>query len=357
MIAFLDKIKIILKYVRNMDSKNLKILFNVILDIFFTLFILIPVVSVINAIYSDKKLFAPLHNISLLLFILVTILIIIELIYIIYLKHNISEIFGDFPKNEFIILKRIKAVSCVIRLIGMVSIFSRLYNLCVNIWRKCTTSSKIEKKLCQNQQDKLVVFILFSLLFIWILFSDWKSINIISTIICWFIVWRLLEILAYQSSIVFQERIASMSRSIVLFVINLSEAIVIYAILYLKYAAIGYCKFKAIQKPFEALYFSLVSISTTGFGDIMPINRCGKILAFSEIAIGVLLLVVFFSILIKHKDDRFLCLDCKHIDDKKLTCKAFPNGIPRHIFLNKIKHDHIIKGQIETYLYELKELK
>jgi hypothetical protein len=82
----------------------------------------------------------------------------------------------------------------------------------------------------------------------------------------------------------------------------------IFAILYLIYGAIGYCKYKAIQKPCEALYFSILTISTAGGGNIIPINSYGKILVFFETAIGILLLVIFFGVLIgtgKNKDDRY----------------------------------------------------
>ena len=109
-------------------------------------------------------------------------------------------------------------------------------------------------------------------------------------------------------------------RSLALFIINISEVISIYAILYLSLGAIGYCSTQVIQKPFEALYFSIVTISTIGFGDIIPINRCGRLLVFSEIAIGIALLVFFFGILIsrwKSKDDRFYHLFKKFVTDRK----------------------------------------
>lgn len=47
------------------------------------------------------------------------------------------------------------------------------------------------------------------------------------------------------------------------------------------------------------------------------------------------------------------CLDCKNfIDNKKFTCRAFPDGIPDNILFNKIKHNKKIKGQTEEYIYE-----
>jgi hypothetical protein len=39
--------------------------------------------------------------------------------------------------------------------------------------------------------------------------------------------------------------------------------------------------------PFEALYFSLSTITTTGFGDIVPAVRSSRILATMEATVGV----------------------------------------------------------------------
>ena len=142
----------------------------------------------------------------------------------------------------------------------------------------------------QNIQDILVIsslIILLKLLF-------YYSVNIPYWILV-LIFWRLAEILVYQLSIIFLDNVnriktVDFNRSIVLFLVNFFEVISIYAILYLKSGV--------VEKPFEALYFSIITISTTGFGDITPIDRCGRILVFSEITIGILLLVVFFGIFI-----------------------------------------------------------
>ncbi len=145
------------------------------------------------------------------------------------------------------------------------------------------------------------------------LFSPFYQYSWRQPIVSFFAIWRLAEILVYQSTIIFTREEnsvigSSFSRSIALFLINVSEVISIYAILYLRYGAVVVnddLKTKIVQ-PFKALYFSIITISTTGFGDIIPINRCGRVLVFSEIAIGMLLLVIFFGILIsqwKKKSD------------------------------------------------------
>jgi hypothetical protein len=161
-----------------------------------------------------------------------------------------------------------------------------------------------ESKILPNDKDKIIILSWLVLLIL--LFCPFYLYSYYQSIVLFLIIWRLAEILVYQSSIIYQG-IASIPRSITLFLINFSEVIFIYAILYLSLGAIGYCNYKAIQKPFEALYFSVLTILTAGSGDIITINNCGKILVFSETVIGILLLVIFFGVLIgtgKSKDDK-----------------------------------------------------
>ena len=52
------------------------------------------------------------------------------------------------------------------------------------------------------------------------------------------------------------------------------------------------------------------------------------------------------------------CFECKYYnryDNNKHSCKAFPNGIPKKVFENIIKHDQKIKGQTGDYVYEEKK--
>jgi hypothetical protein len=52
------------------------------------------------------------------------------------------------------------------------------------------------------------------------------------------------------------------------------------------------------------------------------------------------------------------CLECKHYninDFDKQSCKAYPNGIPKKIFENKIEHNTPLIGQINDYIFEPKK--
>lgn len=48
------------------------------------------------------------------------------------------------------------------------------------------------------------------------------------------------------------------------------------------------------------------------------------------------------------------CAICKHYT-KRLRCKAFPNGIPKKIYLNQEKHNRILPKQVSDYIFELSE--
>jgi voltage-gated potassium channel Kch len=54
----------------------------------------------------------------------------------------------------------------------------------------------------------------------------------------------------------------------------------------------------------EALYFSIVTLSTVGYGDIVPIAALSRIVASAEIVSGILLLLFGFSEIIAYTRDR-----------------------------------------------------
>ncbi len=54
----------------------------------------------------------------------------------------------------------------------------------------------------------------------------------------------------------------------------------------------------------EALYFSVVTLSTVGYGDITPLQDPIRILVAVEIVLGVLLLLFGFAEIMKYTRDR-----------------------------------------------------
>lgn len=234
-----------------------------------------------------------------------------------------------FKKEDYLIVSCIKKILKFLIPLGIIEIIYCFYEFLKNPFCRRNSSEKDKNdKNLQNVKDRLIILSLLTLLILlfYPFFRPFYRYSYYPSIVLFFIIWRLAEIPVYQLSIIFVNRDAliktsSFSRSIALFLINVSEVISIYAILYLSFGAIGYNNdTEAIKKPFEALYFSIITISTTGFGDIIPRSRCGRILAFSEIAIGILLFVIFFGIFIsrwKSKDDRFYQLFKKFMSKRK----------------------------------------
>ncbi|MBV6625346.1 MAG: hypothetical protein KI793_20860 [Rivularia sp. (in: Bacteria)] len=55
---------------------------------------------------------------------------------------------------------------------------------------------------------------------------------------------------------------------------------------------------KAVQKPFDLLYFSFTTLTTVGYGDIVPVNSAAKAFANMEGIFGVLFPAVFIAKLV-----------------------------------------------------------
>ena len=67
------------------------------------------------------------------------------------------------------------------------------------------------------------------------------------------------------------------------------EVAVCYASLYLALPDTSFHNHPA--RPFDSLYFSWITITTTGFGDIFPYSTFARILCMSELGVGLMLIV------------------------------------------------------------------
>ncbi len=68
------------------------------------------------------------------------------------------------------------------------------------------------------------------------------------------------------------------------------EVAICYASLYL---SLPWCQFNcALSSGFESLYFSWITITTTGYGDILPKSVLARLLCMTEIGVGLMLLVL-----------------------------------------------------------------
>jgi hypothetical protein len=79
------------------------------------------------------------------------------------------------------------------------------------------------------------------------------------------------------------------------------EVAVCYASLYLVLPESSFHNHPA--RPFESLYFSWITITTTGFGDIFPSSTCARVLCMSELGVGLMLLVFAVGAYFSYKNN------------------------------------------------------
>lgn len=98
----------------------------------------------------------------------------------------------------------------------------------------------------------------------------------------------------------------SYKRSLILIFVDFVEVTLNFAVLYGGLDAIS-----SNGNKLSAVYYSFVTGTTVGFGDILPVSSFGQILVISQSLIFLLFIVVFFSHFVSH-------LSSNHLVDKTL---------------------------------------
>jgi len=81
------------------------------------------------------------------------------------------------------------------------------------------------------------------------------------------------------------------NRSIILLLFNFAEVIASFGVIY----SVGNYFNQPIQSWVDALYFSLVTGVTIGYGDFYPINQEGKVMVMMQILSTIAFLFLFFN--------------------------------------------------------------
>lgn len=109
------------------------------------------------------------------------------------------------------------------------------------------------------------------------------------------LIWFLLETVLYIPTLIFASdylsRPRSYRRAMILFFFNFIEVNLTYASLYSKFGILN----KENLHWFDSIYFSFVVSSSTGFGDIYPIDFNSKIILVSHTIISIMFIVLFLN--------------------------------------------------------------
>ena len=111
-------------------------------------------------------------------------------------------------------------------------------------------------------------------------------------------IYLIIETLCYLLGLIFLEPeynnpTYSYKRNLILVIINYIEITLGFAVIYLH----GFAEFDItkLKTPIDAIYFSFISTTTVGYGDIHPISNCSKIACATQSLISFLFVVFFIS--------------------------------------------------------------
>lgn len=154
-----------------------------------------------------------------------------------------------------------------------------------------------------NEYQDLAIdfYILLKLIFpILILVNDWQN----STLIIWIMIYVLLETILYIPTLIFASDLfskpRSYKRSMLLLFLNYLEIVFAFGVLY---SCDNYLN-KPLTSWFDAVYFSIITSSSIGYGDFYPITTIGKVLVSIQSLLFLFFVVLFlnfFSTKIKAK--------------------------------------------------------
>lgn len=157
------------------------------------------------------------------------------------------------------------------------------------------------KKGIEYQDLALDFYVLLKVMFpILILVNHWQH----QQWVIWIMIYVLLETLFYIPTLIFASdlfsRPRSYKRSMLLLFLNYLEIVLAYAVLY----SCGNYLNKPFEHWFDAVYFSVITSSSIGYGDYYPVTVTGKFLVTTQAFLFLFFVVLFlnfFSTKIKSK--------------------------------------------------------
>ncbi len=125
-----------------------------------------------------------------------------------------------------------------------------------------------------------------------------------------FIIWaslRVLELVIYQFSILLVDQyesskyaLAGYRRILVLSLMNYVEILFWFAFFYRNWSSLFKDDYYVLATSVGSIYYSLVTMSTLGYGEVHPLSNLTRILVTLQLAISIILLVLIVSRIISY---------------------------------------------------------
>lgn len=148
------------------------------------------------------------------------------------------------------------------------------------------------KKSIAYQDLSVDFFVLFKVIFpVFILYYHLQN----QPILFAFLIWFMVETILYVPTLIFASDIfskpRSYRRSMLLLFLNYIEIVFDFAVIYSKSNYLN----KEFGHWYDAIYFSIVSSATIGYGDFYPITLNGKIFVCLQSMIALIFVVLFLN--------------------------------------------------------------
>lgn len=193
---------------------------------------------------------------------------------------------------------------------------------CIKVVLKSITKKVKEFEKSETKLVESYVLIKSVLLFIFFCLPISRWSPTWTWVIGMFISWEILGLPVYPLTVQFVDRYRydksepypycywfpySLNRTILFVLWGYIEAIIYFAYMYRHFDVVRYMDCgMPITTVWDALYFSVVTITTLGYGDIRPINLCGRILTSVEPITGITLLVLVLGLFFVKFDRRLI---------------------------------------------------
>lgn len=177
---------------------------------------------------------------------------------------------------------------------------------------------KFEESESQLTERYVLIKSILLLVLLFLPMSRWFPIGV--WVIGFFIFWEVIGLPVYPLTVLFVDRYAydekeappycywytySFNRSLLLLLWSYLETVIAFAYMYRHFDIVRYADCgKPITSGCDALYFSIVTITTLGYGDMRPFSGWGKFFASLEPIIGIVLLVVVVGLFFVEKTSK-----------------------------------------------------